>query len=77
MEELFLHEEVRTIVFQTVVQWKIIAYEGYDRKKLFKIYQETDIVGVRKNPNVKKLGKTGKDLQRTVKFPTLEYIKPD
>lgn len=46
-------------------------------KKLFKIYQETDIAGVRKNPNVKKLGKTGKDLQRTVKFPTLEYIKPD
>lgn len=44
---------------------------------MFKIYQETDIVGVRKNPNGKKLGETGKDLQRTVKFPTLEYIKLD
>lgn len=33
MEEWFQHEEVRTTVFKTVVQWKIIAYEGYDRKK--------------------------------------------
>lgn len=46
-------------------------------KNVLKKYQETDIVGVRKNPNSKKLGKTGKDLQRTVKFPTLEYIKPN
>lgn len=46
-------------------------------KNVLKINQETDIVGVRKNLNSKKLGKIGKDLQRIVKFPALEYIKLD
>lgn len=41
-------------------------------KNVLKIYQERDIVGVRTNPNSKKLGK---DLQRTVKFPTLDTLK--
>lgn len=45
MEECFQYGELRTVVFQTVVQWKTIPYEGYDRKKVLKIYQETDIVG--------------------------------
>lgn len=46
-------------------------------KNMLKIYQETDIVGVRKYPNCKKFEKIEKDLQRAIKFPILEYIKPD